>query len=153
MTARRRHIYEAGMLFILLSLHLLTAVASDAVVRVKLLHAHTGRPYVNRDVQLFGARSTSGLLRAKDTVFHLQTRTGADGIALFQIPSVPYRFLVYTAQNTGCAPNGSFVAEDILHQGAVAKNTCPGRSRNFHWQDVKPQPGMIVIFALEPRGP
>jgi hypothetical protein len=134
------------------------APAEPAVVeiRVKLLNAHSGKPYVGRNAQLFGTNSRSGLLRANDTSFHLQTRTESDGVAHFQISApLPYRVLFYSAQANGCGPSGSgsFVTDEVLRSGIVVTNTCAGKHQKFRWQNVKAEPGEIVIFAIEPRGP
>lgn len=131
-------------------------VAKKPEIRVQLLNALTGKPYVGRDVQIFGDNSPSGILRAKDTLFHLQTTTGSDGIAHFRIPgALPYRILVEALQNGGCAWHGAppIIAAKVLKSGYVGPNECASKRQSFHWKDVKPEPGEIILFVVEPRGP
>jgi hypothetical protein len=61
-----------------------SGAAEETEIRVRLIDAHSGKPYVDRDVQVFGTNTPSGL-PGKDVLFHLQRKTGADGLAHFQM--------------------------------------------------------------------
>jgi hypothetical protein len=124
-------------------------------IRVRLINALSGKPFAGRDQQLFGTNTPSGLPR-RDILFHLQTKTGADGVAYFFInPPLPYRLLPESAQIGGCAWHGAppIITDQVLKLGYVGPNECARRNQKFHWQDVRAQPGEIIIFAVEPRGP
>ena len=131
-------------------------VAESTQIRVRLIDAHSGKPYAGRQAELFGTDSSSGLLKAEDTLFHLQTRTRPDGIAQFKIAiPLPHRLLFYSAQADGCGPPGfnSFVTAEVVRSGVVVPNTCAGKHQKYDWREVTARPGEIVIFAVEPRGP
>jgi hypothetical protein len=131
-------------------------MAEEAEIRVRLIDAHSGKPFVGRDVQFFGTNSRSGLLKAKDTLFHLQTKTRPDGIAHFQIARpLPYRLIFYSAQANGCGPSGfaSFITSEVIRSGIVVPNTCSSKRLKYDWRQSTAHPGEIIIFAVEPRGP
>lgn len=131
-------------------------MADGAEIRVKLLDAHSGKPYAKRDVEMFGTKATAVAPKAHDTVFDRHAKTDSEGIAQFQLTApLPARLFFYSAQANGCGPKGfnSFVTEDVVRYGVVVKNTCAGKHQKYRWQDVTARPGEIVIFAVEPRGP
>jgi len=124
-------------------------------IRVRLINAVSGKPFAGRDQQLFGTNTRSGL-PGKDILFHLQTKTGADGVARFFIsPPLPYRLLPTSAQTGGCAWHGApeIITEELLKSGYVGPNECAHKNQPFHWQDIKAEPGEIILFVVEPRGP
>jgi hypothetical protein len=130
--------------------------AGKTEIRLRLLNALTGKPYAGRHAGLFGTNRPSGLLRAEDTLFHLQTKTGPDGIAHFLIGApLPYRLIPDVRQNGGCAWHGAppIITSEVLRSGYVGPNECAHRNQSFHWQDVKAEPGEIILFVVEPRGP
>ncbi len=131
-------------------------VAEKTEIRVRILDAHSGKPYADRDAGLSGANSRSGLLHPKDIVFDVRNKTGPDGIAHFKIAApLPYRLLFYSAQANGCGPPGfnSFVTAEVVRSGVVVPNTCAGKRQKYDWREVTAEPGEIVIFAVAPRGP
>lgn len=141
----------------LLSIAVLSAfvVAEKTEIRVRLINALTGKPYAGRDHQIFGTNTRSGLPDG-DILFHLQTKSGPDGVAHFLIGApLPYRLLFYSAQANGCGPPGfnSFVTAEVMRTGVVVPNTCAGKHQKYDCRKVTAQPGEIVIFAVEPRGP
>lgn len=130
-------------------------VSEKTDIRVRLINALSGKPFVGRDQQLFGTNARSGPPHG-DIVFHLQAKTGPDGIAHFLIGApLPYRLIPTSAQTGGCAWHGAppIVTEDVLQSGWVGPNTCARKNQSFHWQDVKAEPGEIILFVVEPRGP
>jgi hypothetical protein len=130
--------------------------AGKTEIRLRLLNALTGKPYAGRHAGLFGTNRPSGLLRAEDTLFHLQTITGPDGIAHFLIGEpLPYRLIPDVRQNGGCAWHGAppIITSEVLRSGYVGPNECAHKNQSFHWQDVKAEPGEIILFVVEPRGP
>jgi hypothetical protein len=123
--------------------------AQQTEIRVRLLDAHSGKPFRNRHVELFGTNSDQGL-PAKDTLFDVSGQTGADGVVHFQLKMpLPTRFVFWSAQANGCLLSPSFMASDVLNSGVVSVNTCAGKHQKYRWQDVTAQPGEIVIFAVE----
>lgn len=131
-------------------------VAEKTEVRLQLLNALTGKPYAGRHAGLFGTNTLSGLLRAEDTVFHLQTKTGPDGVAHFSVGApLPYRLIPSALQNGGCAWHWAppIITSEVLRFGYVGPNECARKDQSFHWQDVKAEPGEIILFVVEPRGP
>jgi hypothetical protein len=119
-------------------------------LRIKLLNAHTGMPYVEKGIEIFGTNAASGL-KKEDIVIDLHGTTDPNGIAHFQLHGrLPYRILYNTWQIRGCTPTGSFITEDVIHTGIVVANTCAKKSQKFRWQDVTATPGEIVIFAIPP---
>jgi len=130
--------------------------AGKTEIRLRLLNALTGKPYAGRHAGLFGTNRPSGLLRAEDTLFHLQTKTGPDGIAHFLIGEpLPYRLIPDVRQNGGCAWHGAppIITSEVLRSGYVGPSLCAHKNQSFHWQDVKAEPGEIILFVVEPRGP
>jgi hypothetical protein len=124
-------------------------------IRIRLINALSGKPFAGRNLQLFGTDTPSGL-PGKDILFHLQEKTGADGVARFFINRpLPYRLLPESAQIGGCAWHGAppIITDQVLKSGYVGPNECARKNQRFRWQDVKAQPAEIVIFAVEPRGP
>lgn len=118
---------------------------SETEIRVRLLNAHSGKPYVGVEVELYGDNGV-GLLK-KDVAFHLRSKTDSDGIARFAVePPLPPTFVLNIWQVNGCIPFDNFRTEEVVRSGIVARNTCP--KRKYRWQDVKVEPGEIVIFAL-----
>jgi hypothetical protein len=148
-------ILMVGIFLGLFCSHPTAGAATRIRIDVKLLDANTGRPYVGRDVQLFGTNATSGLLKANDILFELHAKTGADGVARFDIaPPLP-RSLLFTSSQAGGCGGGSpwFVTEEVVRAGVVVPSTCSRKSAKFRWQDITAQPGEIVVPTLEPRGP
>ncbi len=140
---------------LLISIICAFGVAQKTEIRVRLLDANNGRPYRGRDAQVFGTNSPSGL-PGKDILFHLQTQTGPDGVAHFQVSApLPYRLLFYSAQANGGGPPGfnSFLTEAVIRSGLVVPNTCAKKHGSYNWQKVTATPGEIVIFAVEPSRP
>jgi hypothetical protein len=132
------------------------AVAEHVEIRVRLLNGRSGKPYAGRSVQLFGDKAKTGLLKSYNILFHLQTKTGPDGVAHFQIgPPLPYRLSLALAQNGGCAWRGAppIITEEVLRSGFVGPNLCASENQSFHWQEVKPEPGEIILFVTEPPWP
>jgi hypothetical protein len=130
-------------------------IAGKAEIQVRLIDAHSGRPFADREVELFGTNAPSGL-NTRDTLFHLQTTTGRDGVARFLMTApLPYWLVFYSAQANGCGPAGfnSFVAAEVMQSGIVVPNTCASKRQKFDWRKVIARPGEIIIFAVEPRGP
>jgi hypothetical protein len=131
-------------------------MADGVEIRVKLLDAHSGKPYVKRDVEFFGTNGKHVSLTAHDIIFDRHAKTDSEGIAQFQLNApLPSRLIFYSAQANGCGPPGfpEFVTEDVVRYGVVVENTCAGKHQRYRWQDVTARPGEIVIFAVEPRGP
>ena len=145
----------AAALLLMLSIVCPMARAGEKTeIRVRLLDAHSGKPYVNRELALFGSNSSSGMLYATDTLFELHAKTGVDGVAHFELESpLPKTLLIYSYQAGVCARSGSFVTEEVVHNGIVTANTCAGKHQKYRWQDITAQPGEIVSFAVPPRGP
>jgi hypothetical protein len=140
---------------VLLLLTILTGLraADKTELRITLLDARSGKPYVGRDVQIFGTNATSGL-QASDLVFHLQTKTDANGSAHFDISApLPLRFIFYSAQADCCGPCTDFITEEVVRTGRVIPNMCARKNQKYRGQQVTAQPGEVVIFAVNPRGP
>jgi len=133
------------------------AAGEKTEIRVRLIDVHSGKPYASRHVEIFGTNAPPGSgLHSNEIFFHLQTKTGPDGVARFQIPApLPYRLVFNSAQANGCGPPGfaSFVTAEVMRAGIVVPNTCAGKHQKYDWREVTAQPGEIVIFAVEPRGP
>ena len=129
--------------------------AGKTEIRLRLLNALTGKPYAGRHAGLFGTNTRSGLPDG-DILFHLQTKTGPDGIAHFLIAApLPYCLIPDVRQNGGCAWHGAppIITSEVLRSGYVGPNECAHKNQSFHWQDVKAEPGEIILFVVEPRGP
>ena len=143
-------------LLLSVALHIF-GVGENTYIRVRLIDAHSGRPYRGRHVELTGTNaSPGGLLHRYEISFDLQTRTGPDGVAQFRITTLlPYRLLFYRAQANRCGPQGfnSFVTAEVMQSGVVVPNTCAGKGQKFEWREVTATPGEIVIFAVEPPRP
>ncbi len=128
--------------------------SSKTEIRLRLINAISGKPFAGRDAQLFGTNTPSGL-PGRDILFHLQTKTGSDGVAHFFLDSpLPVRLQPEAAQNGGCAWHGAppIMTEPVLKSGYVGPNECAKRNQPFHWQDIKAEPGEIILFVVEPRG-
>jgi hypothetical protein len=147
----------AGVLAAILVLcpHLTASHASSKTeIRVRLINAISGTPCAGRDQQLFGTNTPLGL-PGRDILFHLERKTGSDGVAHFFIdPPLPSRLLPESAQTGGCAWHGAppIMTEQVLKSGYVGPNDCAQRNQRFHWQNIKAEPGEIILFVVEPRG-
>lgn len=119
-------------------------------IRVRILNAHSGKPYVGKDVRLWGAKPGAGLKR-RDIVFDLRAKTDSDGVAHFRLaPPLPPRLVPYFWQLRGCSviPGGDLSTQKVLQSGFVGKGanyTCRIRERVLN--AVKHQPREIVLFA------
>jgi hypothetical protein len=131
------------------------AFAEKTEVRIRLINALSGKPYVGRFAGLFGTNSTGPGLHGKEILFHLETKTGADGVAHFLIAEpLPLRLILDIRLNRGCAWHGAppVITSEVLKSGYVGPNECARKNQSFHWQDVKAEPGEIVLFVVEPPG-
>lgn len=132
-------------------------VAEKLEIRVRLIDALTGKPYAERHAELIGTNTPPGHeLHANEIAFDFQTKTGPDGVAHFQIAApLPDWLIVEALQNSGCAWHGAppIRTQKVLRTGYIGPNECARKNQHFRWQDIKPKPGEILIFVVEPRGP
>ncbi len=124
--------------------------AGKTEIRLRLLNALTGKPYAGRHAGLFGTNRPSGLLRAEDTLFHLQTKTGPDGIAHFLIGEpLPYRLIPDVRQNGGCAWHGAppIITSEVLRSGYVGPSLAGCESRAGRNYPVRGRAAWSVVRA------
>jgi len=141
----------AWLMPLLLSASQGDAVAGKAEIRIRLINALNGKPYANRHAGLFG---TNGGMHANEILFHIETKTGHDGVAHFLLTKpLPYYLVLDIGQNDVCAWPGvpTIFSSTVLKSGYIGPNECARKNQSFHWEDVKAEPGEIILFAVEPR--
>jgi hypothetical protein len=114
-------------------------------ITVRLLHAKTGKPLLNKNVTLLWSPD----YWPPGSVAH----TGKDGVGSVQVPLNATLFSMEGGPKEGSEPyripfiacNGSptefLKVSDVLNRGIVPKNSCSGKN-------VSPKPGEIVFWAL-----
>lgn len=113
-------------------------------VKVRLIHAKTGKPLIGQEVKLTGADVGVGEgLKAQDIRFELKAKTGQDGVALFPLPMAA-RSLLVEMGTIGCSSHAGFLSAVVATAGVVTENVCNGH-KQFGYS---PTPGEIVMFEL-----
>lgn len=92
--------------------------AAPVELRVRILDYKTGQPIRDRRVQLT-LSGPDGEWRNNDQ--KMISKTGADGLAVFRIKTIPPRVDVVDLADYLCTFPEEFAAEEILHHGVVGR--------------------------------
>lgn len=143
-----------GIAMLPLLRHQLPAQISKIEIRVRVIDAHSGKPYTKRDVLLAGTNASSGNLKASETLFTLRAKTDGDGVAHFEINlPMPRSLLFWSANADLCAPSSWYVTGDIVQKilttGVVVPDVCARKEKDYRGPRITAQPGEIVFFAVE----